>query len=241
MKKAFKITYEDEDIVVINKRPHVLSIPDRFDPTLPNLRDLLAKVSEEVYVVHRLDKETSGIMIFAKNSAAHSSLSTSWEEGQVKKNYLALTLHPRESSGTITASLKENPQKKGQYITSVNGKSAHTSYEVIASWQRYALLKIAIMTGRTHQIRVHMKHIGAPLMVDKKYGISDAFYLSSLKKVKYNRDQEERPLLSRSSLHAHQLILPHPRTKKMMTFEAELQKDMKAVVYQLNKKFQLKN
>ncbi len=236
MKKAFEILDEDDDIIVVNKGAHALSIPDRFDPTLPNLRDILIKKYGEIYVVHRLDKETTGVMVFAKTSEAHSTLSASWADGEVKKNYLALTLRPAESKGTITASLQEHPHKKGQYITSVNGKSAHTTYEVIEAWQRYALLKVSILTGRTHQIRAHMKHIGAPLLVDQKYGVSDEFYLSSIKKVKYKRNQEVRPLLQRSSLHAHQLILAHPSTKKQTIYEAPLHKDMKAVVYQLNKK-----
>ena len=114
MKKAYEIIHEDEDIVVINKAAHTLSIPDRFDPTLPNLRELLTKRYGEIYVVHRLDKETTGVMVFAKNSDAHSALSASWADGEVEKNYLALTMRPRESSGTITAQLEEHPQKKGQ-------------------------------------------------------------------------------------------------------------------------------
>ncbi len=236
MKKAFEIIHEDEDIVVINKSANVLSIPDRFDPTIPNLRDILIQKYGEIFVVHRLDKETSGVMIFAKHGEAHSFLSDSWKEGKVKKIYLALTLRPHESSGTITAPLEEHPRKPGQYITSVNGKSAHTTYDIIESWDRYALLKVDILTGRTHQIRAHMKHIGAPLLVDKKYGMSEAFYLSSIKRVKYRREQEERPLLQRSSLHAHQLIIDHPKSKVRATYEAPIHKDMKAVIYQMNKK-----
>lgn len=236
MKKYFNILHEDEAIIVIDKKAHVLSIPDRFDPTLPNLKDVLS-ARRELYVVHRLDKETSGVIVFTKTAEAHAHLSEQWQNGVVEKKYLAITLNPDEPQGVIEASIAADHKKQNTYTTSVNGKSSKTSYKVIATYDRYALVELLLHTGRTHQIRVHMKHLGAPLIVDDKYGLRNAFYLSSIKKMKIPRGKKENPLLSRSSLHASQIKFNHPITEDPVTYEAPLHKDMKAVIYQLKKKY----
>ena len=237
MKKHFTILHEDEAIVVIDKKAHVLSIPDRFDPTLPNLKEVLSRRRDEVFVVHRLDKETSGVIVFAKTAEAHAALSDQWQQGIVEKKYLALTLRPQEAAGHIDEGITESSHQKGSYIVSEDGKASQTSYQTLESWDRYALLELNLHTGRTHQIRVHMKYIGAPLLVDEKYGLSDAFYLSSIKKMKIPRGQKENPLLSRSALHAFQIKFNHPLSGDPVTYEAPLHKDMKAVMYQLKKKY----
>ncbi len=235
MRKPYAVIHEDDHIVVVDKKAHTLSVPDRFDPTKPNLRDLLISRYGQIYVVHRLDMETSGVMVFAKDEESHAHLSDQFENRKVVKTYLALCQHPVENSGTIHTHIAESKSKKGMYIASLKGKEALTDYKVIKSLDRYALVALRIHTGRTHQIRVHMKHIGAPLITDSKYGLSATFYLSQIKKLKFNRDQEERPLMSRSSLHSHQLTIIHPKTEVKASFESPLHKDMKAVVFQLEK------
>ncbi len=235
MRKPYAVIYEDDQIVVVDKKAHTLSVPDRFDASKPNLRDLLSSRYGQIYVVHRLDMETSGIMVFAKDDVSHAHLSEQFENRKVIKTYLALCQHPAERSGTIHTHIAESKSKKGMYIAALKGKEALTDYKVVKSLDRYALVSLRIHTGRTHQIRVHMKHIGAPLITDSKYGLSPNFFLSQIKKLKFNRNKEERPLMSRSSLHSHQLTITHPKTGVESTWEAPLHKDMKAVVFQLEK------
>jgi len=237
MRKPFAIIYEDDEIIVLDKAARVLTLPDRFDPIKPNLRALLLKMYGDIYVVHRLDVETSGVMVFAKNEKSHAHLSEQFQNRSVNKVYQALTQYPHEDEGIVEIGIEEHRTKKGKYIASLEGKESKTSYKVIKKIHHFALVELTIHTGRTHQIRVHMKHIGAPLLTDKKYGLYEAFYLSQIKKLKFNRDKVERPLLSRSSLHSARLSFTHPTTGAKSTYEAPLHKDMKAVIFQLEKQY----
>lgn len=227
--------YEDESIVVLDKSAKVLTIEDRFDPIRPNLRAMLRRRYGEIFVVHRLDMETSGVLVFAKTVAAHSHLSMQFQNNEVGKLYHALCLAPSEDQGIIDIGLAEHKSAKGKYITSEKGKKALSKFKVLKRIHRYALVEITIQTGRTHQIRVHMKHIGAPLLTDRKYGLAEAFYLSEIKKFRLGKDQKENALISRTSLHSYQLEFTHPDTLKRIAFRAEYHKDMKAVIYQLEK------
>jgi RluA family pseudouridine synthase len=231
------IIYEDEHIIAINKPAHLLSIPDRYNSTKENLKNTLKERFGEIYVVHRLDKETSGIIVFAKTEESHKYLNEQFQEGTAKKIYLAICLHPQESEGTIDNYIAESPHARGTYIVAKKGKRALTEYKVIESFQKYALIELKIATGRTHQIRVHMKHIGAPMLTDSKYGLAPQFMLSEIKRFRKKRDVEERPLMSRTSLHSASLEINHPATGKLMRFLAPLPKDMTATISQLRKIF----
>ena len=156
MRKPYAIVHEDEHIIVVDKKAHTLSVPDRFDSSKPNLRDLLTARFGQIYVVHRLDMETSGIMVFAKDEESHAHLSDQFENRKVVKTYLALCQHPVENSGTIHTHIAESKSKKGMYIAALKGKEALTDYKVVKSLDRYALVSLRIHTGRTHQIRVHI-------------------------------------------------------------------------------------
>ena len=236
MKKSFAILYEDDAIIVLNKSGHVLSVEDRYDPTRPNLRAMLLRRYGEIYLVHRLDMETSGVMVFARTKEAHSHLSMQFQNHEVKKLYHALCLAPQADEGTIEIGLAEDHKSKGKYIPSKIGKHAYSTFTVLKRLDRYALVEIGIKTGRTHQIRVHLKHIGAPLLTDRKYGLSDAFYLSEIKKIRLKKDQQEKALISRTSLHSYHLEFKHPVSNEIVLFNAPLHKDMKAVLFQLEKK-----
>lgn len=231
------ILYDDSDIVVINKAANVLTIPDRYDQTLPNLKTYLSKKYGDIYVVHRLDKETSGVLLFAKNEIAHKHINDQFQIGRIDKRYQAICLNPVEKSGLIEEHIVQSKRNPGKYEVAKKGKLSTSEYQVIEVFKQYALISIKIFTGRTHQIRVHMKHIGAPLLVDSKYGVSDKFLLSQIKRYKRKPEQEERPLLSRSSLHASELTIVHPTSKEEVTFYAPLHKDMKAVLSQFRKNF----
>lgn len=238
MKNKIEIQHEDDALIVVNKPPNFLTIPDRYAHHLPNLLDHLSKTREKVFVVHRLDRETSGLICFAKTEEAHRHLNQQFQERTAEKFYHVLlegTVH--EDSGTIDKPIAPSPNKKGKMIIAKKGKPSLTLFEVLERFQHFTLVSANIKTGRTHQIRVHFDAIGYPLAVDAVYGRRSAFMLSELKHRRYRRKEEteERPLMSRSSLHAQKLSLRHPETDVEIQFEAPLPKDFKATVQQLRK------
>lgn len=234
------ILEEDEDFVFINKEPGLLSIQDRFDPNKPHLKAILKEHYGDILTVHRLDQYTSGVVVYAKHAVAHKTASEIFESRNVIKEYTALTINaPSEQSGTIDEPLREHKTKRGTYIVSDLGKEAVTDYEVIKQWEGYSLLKVKIATGRTHQIRVHLAYIGCPLLVDPVYGYYDKYFLSSIKKKKVNlkKGSVETPLLKRTPLHSTLLSFQNPSTKKVYRVEAPIPKDIKAICYQLDKRY----
>lgn len=239
MKNRPSIIFEDDDIIVLNKPAHYLTIPDRFVAERPNLTSYLKKRFDEVFIVHRLDKETSGVILFAKNAEAHRNLSMQFEARTIDKIYLALvegSVHKEE--GEINQPIANNMRDKGRMIIAKRGKPSLTLFKVIERFKNYTLVEANIKTGRTHQVRVHFEIIGYPLAVDSLYGRKDAFLLSEVKMKKYRRSKdefEEKPLMSRTTLHAAKITFQHPIKNETMTFEAELPKDFRAVLNQLRK------
>jgi len=238
MKQKPEIIFEDDDVVVVNKASEMLTIPDRYAPGKFNLMTWLTGRCNKIFVVHRLDKETSGILVFAKNENAHKLLSQQFEERTVEKFYLALVegvLHLDE--GVIDKPIAPNQHRPERMVIANRGKASLTLYRVVERFRNYTLAEANIKTGRTHQIRVHFQSIGYPLAVDSIYGRKSAFYLSAVKQNKFRmgKEQEERPLMSRSTLHAARLSFDHPRKGQRMKFEAALPKDFAAVVKQLRK------
>jgi len=231
------VVFENENIIAFNKSSGLLSVPDRFNTALPSLFHEANKQYGKLWMVHRLDKETSGIICFAKDEATHRYLSLLFQNRQVAKFYLALVQgNPIEPKGTIRAPIAEHPVQKGRMCVRQKGKPAHTDYEVLESWNNFSLVKLQLHTGRTHQIRVHLKTIGHPVVADPFYGSGDALMLSSFKR-HYHLSKEaesERPLLSRLALHAAQLQFK-AEDGTFINIEAPLPKDLNAVVKQLNK------
>ncbi len=237
-KNSITILHEDEDLVIVQKPANYLSIPDRFDAEKPNLYHYLQQKYGSIFIVHRLDKETSGLICFAKNEEAHKFLSEQFFEHSVDKVYLALVEgHLHTPVGSIEKAIGKHPAFPGKMIITKRGKKSHTSYKVVEEFKAYSLLEVTIKTGRTHQIRVHLESIGHPLMIDGMYGRQDAFYLSSIKlrKYKIQKDVEERPLMSRTTLHSYRLSFIHPSSKEKVSFENPLPKDFRAVLKQLGK------
>ncbi len=238
MKKKIEIIYDDSEIVLVNKPPSFLSIPDRYTMGKKNLLQFLNGHYGKVFTVHRLDKETSGIICFAKNGAAHKDLCRQFQEKTVRKTYYALVegaVTPVE--GRIDQSIAPHPSRPGKMIVSNKGKESLTLYKLVEQFKNFALVEAEIKTGRTHQIRVHFESIGYPLAIDGVYGTRAEFYLSEVKWRKYRigKGQKEKPLMNRTSLHAYRLELSHPVTKNWLTFEAPLPKDFAAVLKQLQK------
>ncbi|NRB62064.1 MAG: RluA family pseudouridine synthase [Saprospiraceae bacterium] len=232
------ILYQDDDMVIVNKPARLLSIPDRFKPDLPNLQHILREQFQAIYTVHRLDRDTSGIMCFAKNEQAHKHLSEQFESRTIKKTYLAFTEgYPPEESGLIDQPIAANPGKPGRMMVHSKGKPSQTGYTVKERFKHHAILEIQLHTGRTHQIRVHLAYIGSPLLVDPVYGKRDSFFLSSIKGKKYHqgKSKEERPLVTRLTLHASELWCIHPSTQEKMHWKAEMPKDLSALQRQFSK------
>lgn len=232
------IIFEDDSLIVAEKPAFMLSIPDRFSPEKENLLDSLRKTREEVFTVHRLDRETSGLLVYAKTREAHRSLSMQFEKRQVVKKYLALvdgTVQPEE--GEINLPIGESQSQPGKMEIMGRGKPSLTLYRVLEQFKGFALVEADIQTGRTHQIRVHFAAIGHPLAVDALYGQREALFLSQIKvkKFRLGKYEEERPMMTRTTLHAYRLQFNHPESGDKMEFESEWPKDFAAVVNQLRK------
>lgn len=234
MKIADHVVYQDENFIAINKPSGVLTIPDRMGNV--SLKDYLLGAFSEIFTVHRLDRDTSGIVVFAKNETSHKQLSQLFEGRDVEKYYQGLVLGKLvEDKGTIDAAIMEHPVTKGLMVTNKKGKPSQTDYEVLENFRFFSWLQFQIHTGRTHQIRVHMKHIGHPIVCDELYGDGKPIFLSSLKKkFKLSKDEEqERPILSRLALHSYRLKFK--LNSQEFELEAPLPKDLRACLQQLKK------
>ncbi|MBP7274274.1 MAG: RluA family pseudouridine synthase [Saprospiraceae bacterium] len=237
MKKPPVIIYEDADLLIVNKPADLFTIPDRSNSQL-SLTGWLQQKYDEVFIVHRLDKETSGVICFARNKEAHRSLSMQFESRTVDKYYFALLDGiPFEKIGVINKPLAPSTTQPGTMVVANRGKNAVTEYEIIEEFKQFALVKANIKTGRMHQIRIHFKSIGFPLAVDALYGRKTELYLSEIKRKKFNIGKfvEEQPIMSRTTLHSASLSFEHPTTQTRMTFEAEMPKDFSALLNQLRK------
>ncbi len=237
-KNSLEIIYEDEQLLLVNKPANLLTLPDRFIADKPNLLHQLQECYDEIFVVHRIDKETSGILCFAKTAEAHRILSRQFENRAVKKVYLALAEGQLiNKEGIIDKALAEHPGQPGKMIIYPKGKKAISFYRVIKQFKSFTLVEVEILTGRMHQIRVHFQSIGHPLAVDPLYNKRSELFLSEIKRRNYqtNRRGEEKPLMSRTTLHAWRLSLKHPVSHELLTREASLPKDFRAVVNQLQK------
>lgn len=237
MKISEFIVFENDDFVALNKPSGLLSIPDR-EGKENSLKILLKEKYGNIFTVHRLDRDTSGLIVFAKNEATHKYLSLQFEGRLMKKIYIGLVIgSPAEKKGNINLRLAENMVQRGVMIVNARGKESLTDYEVLEDFGIYSWMQFQIHTGRTHQIRVHVKEIGNPIVCDPIYGDGKPVLISSFKK-KYNlskNELEERPILDRLALHSFQLVFKDSKGK-LIELEAPLHKDLRATVQQLRKK-----
>lgn len=220
----------------MNKPSGLLSIPDREGKEI-SLKDILQLHHPEIYTVHRLDRETSGLIVFAKNAQAHKHFSLQFENRQTKKIYNALLVGSLpQKEGSIDAPIAENQARRGVMIVHRRGKPALTDYKLMQDFKIFSWVEFLIHTGRTHQIRVHAKEIGNPVACDKIYGDGKPILLSSFKnKFQLSKNVlEERPLLSRLALHAFQLEIKS-LDGQVLKLEAPLHKDIRATLQQLEK------
>ena len=235
--RGVSIVFENEDFIAVNKSAGMLTIPDRHDETQLSLYKILSQQYGKIFIVHRLDRDTSGLVLFAKNETSHKYLSQLFEKRNIEKIYLGVVRGSLpDKTGSINEPIAEHPFHKGEMTINKKGKPSLTEYEVLEDHGIYSAVEFNIHSGRTHQIRVHMKFAGHPIACDPVYGDGKPILLSSFKK-KYKlsrEDEEERPLFNRLALHSHQLNFKDVH-KNMHTLEAPVPKDIKALLQQLKK------
>lgn len=235
-KQLFSIVFENNQLVAVNKPAGLLSIPDRAQSE-PSLKDLLLQKYGTIYTVHRLDKDTSGLLLFAKDEATHKYLNHIFENRQVAKFYVGIVIGlPYRQSGLIDAPLAEHPAQKGLMVVHSKGKPSQTGFEVLEANKNFSLLSFQLHTGRTHQIRVHCKNMGHPLACDELYGDGKPVLLSAVKrKFKLSKAQdEEQPMIGRLALHSHRLLFNLP-SGEALELTAPIPKEFTALMNQLKK------
>lgn len=242
MKKTpdYTTIYSDEEIVILNKRSGLLIAADRYDLDAPRLDLLAEKEFGKLFAVHRIDKDTSGIIIYARNPEAHKNLSEQFQDRKVHKTYHCL-VHGRPLWDKLKVDLPLLPDGDARHRTVVNkreGKPSVTDLRVLAECGQYTWIEACPKTGRTHQIRVHLAENGFSIVCDPLYsGNQKPIRLSEIKRNWRGDEFEESPLLSRLALHAYKLTFAHPKTGEQMTFTAPYPKDMEATRKQMSKIF----
>ncbi len=248
------ILYEDDGLVVVNKPAGMVVHPARgnWTGTLTSALAYRFKSLSDVGgptrpgIVHRLDRDTSGVIVVAKTNAVHNSLAEQFHDRDVAKEYFAITAGPVDRDrDVIERPIGRHPYQRDKMAIReghVTSKPASTFYEVIARHGRYTCLKVMPKTGRTHQIRVHMSHIGAPILCDRLYGghaeITRRALLAQTGRGSRTSgtDQDDVVVLHRQALHAQRLSFEHPHTGVTMTFEAPLAADIQRVLDILGEK-----
>jgi 23S rRNA pseudouridine1911/1915/1917 synthase len=247
------VLHEDEDVLVVDKPPDLAVEPDRWDRSRPSLIGALARLSEErarggivpgagfrPRLVHRLDKDTSGAVLVAKTIQAERSLRRAFDQGEVKKDYLALVEgeHPLEDGASEEIDLAIGPDRKksGAMCVRESGKPSRTRIRVERRFRGFTLLRCEPLTGRTHQLRVHLAAIGFPLAVDPIYGRRRSLSLSEIKSdYRKKLGQLEHPLIDRLTLHALRIEFASPSGRGRTAVEAPLPRDFERVLRQLAK------
>ena len=228
------ILYEDDDLLAVNKEPGIIVHPARGNPhgTLVNAvayhADTLSSGGHpwRPGVVHRLDRDTSGVIVFAKNDAVHGRLAKQWENRTVQKEYTAVV----EGVPELDADVIDQPLGRDRRIRERfavrhdgTGRDALSQYQVTETFDGFSRLRVRIHTGRTHQIRIHMAHIGHRIVADRQYGSRNKVTLQELARGRADHDEV---LIARQALHASSLKLTHPRTRTALHLEAPLPDDL---------------
>lgn len=239
------LLYEDDDLVVVNKPPGVIVHPAKghWAGTLASglahhFGDQLSTTGGPTRpgIVHRLDRDTSGVIIVAKHDQAHAALAAQFKDRTTEKEYLAIVRGvPDRDADVIDRPIGQHPKIREQMAIRDDHHSsrpAQTRYEVVERFKRFALLRSLPKTGRTHQIRVHLAHAGYPVLCDKLYGGMDRITAAELQ----GKATAGDPVLNRQALHAFRLGISHPTTGERLQLEAPIPADMQAVIELLRTK-----
>ena len=246
----FTVIYEDENIVAVNKASGISVTGDRWDVARERLDRLVSEtVNAQIFTVHRIDCETSGLVVFAKNEETHRSLSLAFEGRNIAKRYLAV-VHGRPAWNETVCDLPLVPNGNKQHMTVIDkyrGKKSFTRFTLLAGAGNYSVLEVLPETGRTHQIRVHAAALGCPIACDSLYTNRRSVlpvFLSAIKKNWRGDPLEEKPLLARLALHAAEIILPvvnnSCNNQNILSILAPLPKDIAALIRQMEKASMIK-
>jgi RluA family pseudouridine synthase len=244
----YTVIFEDSRLIAVNKSSGISVGGDRWDDAQERLDRLVAaalpKTADEryakLYTVHRIDKDTSGVVIFAKDEEAHRLLSSAFEERQVTKRYIAV-VQGRPSWNETSCDLPLVPNGNKQHLTIIDkyrGKKSLTRFRLLCGAGNYSVLEVLPETGRTHQIRVHAAALGHPIVCDSLYGKDKPVLLSSFKRGWRGDPLAEKPLLARLGLHAAELVLPPDAacvSPGCPGLSAPLPRDMAALIRQMEK------
>lgn len=240
---TFTVLYQDDHIVAVNKSSGLLVAADRWDPDAPRL-DLLASKelctgNGRLYAVHRIDKDTSGIVLYAKTEEAHRIISMAFENREVEKTYHALVHgRPGWDSLEVDIPLRIDGDSKHRTVKDKHkGKDSRTLFNYLGSCGPFSWIEAKPITGRTHQIRVHLLLSDLTIVCDPLYGKAEPLLLSQIKRKWHGDELEERPLLDRLGLHAYKMRIAHPATGEMIEFIAPYPKDLDTTRKQLAKIF----
>jgi 23S rRNA pseudouridine1911/1915/1917 synthase len=235
------IVYEDDQLLIVNKSAGMVTHPayGNYSGTLVNALlhhcNSLSSVNTELRpgIVHRLDKDTTGLMVVAKNDVAHHFLAKQFSKRTIDREYWAIVWGRfKQSKGTIEATLGRSKRDRKKVAVTAEGKNAITDYEVLKEFEYLTLVRLKLRTGRTHQIRVHLAHIGHPVFGDPTYGGRSNTW-GGLAGKKALQAQNLLKLITRQALHARTIGFIHPATKAPVKFESELPADMQEVLNRL--------
>lgn len=231
------VLWLDDDLVVVNKPTGLLTIPHGYDPAQPHLLDLLRENYGPLWIVHRLDRDTSGVIVLARNPQSHRQLNTQFEQRLTSKIYHALIIGSPDWNKThVDFPLRiDGDRKHRTVIDPTGGKKASTDIQLLERLGGYALVEAQPLSGRRHQIRAHLAAKGHPIAVDELYGDGQVVKLSAIKQNYQQGSREEKPLLERLGLHAYELSVTHPRDGSRLRIKAPYPKDFARILKQLRK------
>ena len=233
-----RILWIDETILLVNKPAGMLTIRDGYNPDLPYLIDILGKEFGQVWVVHRLDRDTSGILIVARTAQAHQNLNSQFEHRTIRKTYHAIVIgDPDQDRFTIAAPLNVNGDRRHRTIADGRkGKSATTDFIVRERYHGFCLIEAHPMTGYTHQIRAHLLAAGYPILSDSLYQLKTSVSpRHSLNKFNNQGDF----MISRMALHARSISLTHPLTGQLLEMHAPYPEDFNNAINLLRKQVRI--
>ena len=218
------ILYQDESIVVVNKPSGLLTIRDGYDASLPTVKSQLENLFPRCWIVHRLDKETSGVLIVALDVTSHHFLNDQFQERNIRKKYHAIiTSVPERDRFDITLPLLTNGDRRHRTIVDeVRGKPAQSLISILKRFTEHSLVQIEPKTGYTHQIRAHLSSIGYPILADHLYS--------------KNKDKNNPPVIERTCLHSFEICFLHPSSKIMMKITAPYPTDFKIALNEIKKR-----
>ncbi len=232
------VLFEDASVIAFDKPSGLLVAPDRSDTTKPSLMGWARRtVSTPVFNVHRVDRDTSGIVLCAKTRDALRVLCRSFDGPGVEKRYLALVRgRPSWDERRVDLALAPDPENPNRMRADRNGKPSSTEFRVLTRWRGYAKVEALPLSMRTHQIRVHLASLGCPIVSDRYYGGGRPFYLSEIKRdYKQKPDRPENPMMGRLALHAASLSFRHPTTGAAVVVRAPLPHDFEVAFRYLDR------